>query len=182
LIRDPSRTELGAQHAFQVFKLPPLGPKPQKVVVRRFNLPIGFSVDSYEVHLYVDDRELATSLSKNRVEVTEGEALQFLILQHMQRNKSASREAQVADEMRPEWPRVELARDWENIVVTVHITPDGTVEDSNVSGAIDSPLTEELHAALLKVRFLPALAIGEPVPSTGSFALGELFRSPTHKL
>lgn len=181
-LRNPISPELGAQHAFQVFRLPALGPNPRKVVIRRFGLPLGFTVDSYQVFVYVDGVELATSLSKNRVEVTESEALQFLILQHTQRNKSASREAQVADELRPEWPRGELASDWENIVVTLHITPEGTVEDSKVSGAINSPLTEGLHAALLKIRFLPALAVGEPVPSTASFALGELFRSPTQRL
>jgi hypothetical protein len=116
------------------------------------------------------------------VEVTKAEALQFLILQHMQRNKGASQEPEVAKALRPEWPRAELARDWENITVNLHIGSDGKVEDTTVAGGISSPLTEELASAVREVLFLPALVIGEPTASSGTFALGELFKKPTQRL
>jgi hypothetical protein len=174
-IRQPAHPELGKQHAFQVFQLPAIGPKPRKISVTRFRLPRGFQIDAYEVHIYVDDGELVTNTSRNRVKVTKTEALQFLIMQHTHRNKGASQEPLVLKELRPEWPRPELARDWENISVTLHITPEGTVEKSSVAGGISSPLTEELSTAVREVVFLPALAVGEPVSGTASFALGELF-------
>lgn len=181
-IHEPLHPELGKQHAFQVFDLPDIGPKPRKVSVTRLRLPRGFMIDSYEVHVYVADTELATNTSRNRVEVTKAEALQFLILQHTHRNKGASLDPQVVQELRPEWPRAKLAGDWEHITVNLRITPEGMVEETNVAGGISNPLTDELSAAVRDVVFLPALAVGKPVPGTGRFALGELFRAPLEKL
>lgn len=182
VIHDPSNPELEALHAFQVFKLPDLDAKPRKVVARRFRLPVGFTVDSYEVHVYVDGEELATNRSQNRVEVTKEEALQFLIFRYKQENKGASLEPQVAQELRPEWPRAEFAPEWENITVNLSVTSEGKVEETNVAGTIGSALDDELDAAVRKVLFLPALIAGEPIPSTATFALGELFRTPERQL
>lgn len=177
-LQDPSRTELGVQHTYQVFRLPEMDSKPRKVIVRRFGLPMGFSVDSYEIHLYSDGMELATNESKNRVEVTADEALQFLILRHMQNNKGANQPPQVAAELRPAWPNAELVAAWENILVTLEITPEGTVDETEVAGTISNALSNELASIVRDVRFLPALVSGQPVAGRGTFSLGELFRTP----
>jgi hypothetical protein len=151
-------------------------------MVRRFRLPPEFTVDTYNVFVYSGSEELATNVSPNRAEVSEDEALQFLILRHMQRNKGASLEPQIARELRPNWPRAELAPDWENTKVTLHITSDGKVDETGVARTIGSALNAELAAAVQKMLFLPALTAGKPVSSSRTFALGELFQTPLREM
>ncbi len=180
LLQDSARSQESSM-ALHVFRMRSLDATPRKVVVRRFGLPPGFHVASYDVHVYVEGQELATTTSPSRVEVTDDEAHQFLILRHMQSHPGATLPPQVAADLKPEWPDAALAAQWSNATVTVSLTEQGTVAKVDAGAAIASPLPASVLHAVSEIRFLPALVKGRPAASSGAFALGELFQAPRRR-
>lgn len=176
-IRDPRQTEATLQ-ALKIFRLRELTPQPRRTVVWIQDVPPGFIVESYEVHIYADGRELATNLSSNRVELTADEAHQYLILRHTHLNRGATIPAQVLVELAPSAAAAGLVAGQEGTLVNFRITADGKVAHMDGDAAIPIPLSPRLQAAVREVRFLPALVAGQPAASTGTFALGELFLAP----
>lgn len=174
--RESSQPGALVGNAMKMFRVRQLDAKPRKVVVRQYGLPPGYVVDSFQIHLYANGQELAANTSPNRVEVTEAEAHQFLILRHVQLHPGATLPAQVARELQRERPAVVAGRGLEEMLVNLDVTADGTVASVRSDGAITAPLTDVMLAELRKVRFLPALVNGRPVASPGTFAVRELFR------
>jgi hypothetical protein len=182
-LRYRESTQPGATllHAMKLFRLRKLDAKPRKVVVRQFGLRPGFSVESFQVHLYAEGRELATNLSPNRVDVTEDEAHQFLILRHVHRHAAASLPVQIAPELLRPAPPALADGGVAALLVNVEVDVDGRVT-AVVPGAVDSgAVGAELLDELRRVRFLPALLNGRPVAGRGAFAVGELFRGGTER-
>lgn len=160
--------------AVKFFPLRRITPKPQKFVFTQYGLPLGFTIDSYELHVYMNGAELATSLSSNRVEVTASEAHQVLVLRHLADNRSASLPIQTVPELlSPELRRVippeQLGR-----TVNLDVDAGGRVTAVRLTPAETPENDPAIEAALRDVLFLPALLNGEAVASTGSFALSEL--------
>ncbi len=176
-IRDPQQPELTRQ-GLKVFRLRELTPQPRKTTVGIYDLPPGFTVESYQVHIYADGEELATNLSPNRVELTADEAHQYLIMRHAHLHPGATLPAQVLADRALRAAPSELIAGQENTLVNLSITAEGQVDQIEGDAAISVPLSPQLQAALREVRFLPALVDGQPAASTGTFALGELFLSP----
>jgi hypothetical protein len=173
IVRLPGTPGAKAQ-SLRMFRLRDLGPDPRKVIVRILDLPAGFAVESHEVHIYADGRELATNLSTSRVELTPDEALAFLILRHAQVNAGATIPASVAVELRD--PAPALTANGPSRLVDLVIGEDGVVRDVRFADLDAGRASADLTAAVRGVRFLPALVNGRPVESSGRFTLGELFR------
>lgn len=176
LIRPPAPANGELLQALKVFRLPDLDARPRKIVVRRLDMPVGAKVESFDVHIYANGRELASNTSRNRVDVSDDEALQFLILRHMQGHAKETLPAEVAQELRPGWPGV-ISKDATKLTVDVGIDAEGKVSAVSLGVAATTPSAAELERAVRNVRFLPALLNGKPAPSSGTFALGELFRA-----
>jgi hypothetical protein len=176
--RESARAGAPVGHAMKLFRLRKLEAKPRKVVVRQFGLPPGFVVDSYQIHLYAGGSELATNQSANRVNVTEDEAHQFLILRHTQLNPGATLPAQIAREILRDAPPAMVRGQLKGVVVDFNITADGKVAEVTSGIPLSGPSAAEIVEALRAVRFLPALVNGKPSASRGTFAIGELFFAP----
>jgi hypothetical protein len=176
-IHPPGQPEVTVQ-ALKTFRLRELTAKPRKFMVRIFDLPPGYTVESYQVHVYADGNELATNLSSNRVELTADEAHQYLIMRHAHLNRAATLPAQVLADLAPRAAPSGLIAGQESMLVNLGITAEGRVDQVGGDAAISATLSPQLQAALREVRFLPALVDGQPAASTGTFALGELFLSP----
>jgi hypothetical protein len=174
IVRDPQDEGTTAQ-ALKVFRLRELTPNPRKVVVRLFGLPPGFAVDSYQVHVYAGGHELATSLSPNRVALTLDEAHQFLVLRHLQVHKGGRIPAEIVPDFRPSANGL-VTPGQESVTVELSITAEGRVAQVASASTDLAQRSPELESALRDLRFFPALLEGNPVASTGVFALGELFR------
>jgi hypothetical protein len=175
--RESSQPSALVGNAMKMFRLRKLDAKPRKVVIRQFGLPPGFVVDSYQIHIYADGRELAANTSQNRVEVTEDEAHQFLILRHAQLHATATMPAQVARDLQGDVPPVIARAGLDSMVVDFGVAADGKVSEVRPSAALSGASAVEIMEELRRVRFLPALDKGRPVDSHGTFAVGELFRS-----
>lgn len=162
------------QQLLKLFRLRAVDATRRKVIVRALGLPPGAKVESFEVHVYVDGEELATNTSRNRVEITADEAHQFLVLRHLQRHRGETLPAQVADPLRSNVPA--LVAEHAAALVTLGIDAAGKVSGVIVGSIAAERLPAEIESAVQGARLLPALVDGQPVASTGTFALSELFR------
>ena len=152
-----------------------LGPKSRRFTVVVKDLPQGFAVESYAVHILVKGREIPTNLSKNSVSVTEDEAHQFLILQYLQQNRKSSLPVAVIPELLPAGLRTLVGADQMNATVDLTINREGHVTAIQATG-IPTALSPELETAVRRVRFFPALVAGTATDGRGTFALSELAR------
>lgn len=155
------------------FGLPDLGPKPIKIYFHNEGLPRGFTLDNYAIHIYTNGRELATNLSKNRVELTLDEIHQFLVLKYGTENSGGNAPVGIATELLENELRAIVPPDQLNRAVDVVVNEQGratkvTLEDTGWSSA-DAYLTN----VLLETRYLPALRSHKPVTDTGRFVLSE---------
>jgi hypothetical protein len=177
IVRDP----INPRHPtpfIKFFELRPLETKPRRVTVVVPNLPQGFAVEGYAVHIFAKGRELPTTVSKNQVEVSATEAHQFLVLQYLQHHHQDNLPvAIIPDMLPPELPAL-IAGDQTQPHATVDlaIDHDGRVTAVQQTSGIATTLSPELEAALREVRFLPALVNGNPVDGRGTFALSEFIR------
>lgn len=173
VLQDVAQPTAARQQLLKMFRLRTLDATPRKVIVRSLGLPPGATVESFEVYVYADGEELATNLSRNRIEVTADEAHQFVILRHMQRHKGETLPAQIPGDLQAKAPASVAAH--AAALLTLGITAEGKVSDVKVVSIASESLPAELESAVRGARFLPALVNGQPVDSTGSFAVSELF-------
>ncbi len=155
--------------------LPELGPKERKLGVWVRGLPSGYTLDAYELHFFIGNRELATTVSRNRFEVTKSEAHQFLILRYVTEHKLATAPAAIVSELVPAELRDLVRDDWKSWTVDFTIDADGNVTHLAFAGG-QPPPSADLEETLRTLRFYPALVHGVPTASEGTFALSEFLR------
>jgi hypothetical protein len=129
-------------------------------------------MESYDVHIFAGTRELATNLSKNRLQLGIEEAHQFFLLNHTLENAGADRPPRLISELVPPEFRSLLNGTEPEINVELAIDRHGRVTQVATTGGAPA-LSPELEAALRRTLFLPALKAGVPVDSSGTFALSE---------
>jgi hypothetical protein len=137
-------------------------------------LPPGFAVESALMHIYANGQEYPTNLSRNRVEVTEDEAHEFLILQHIQNHRQDSLPAQLIPELVPSRLPGLIAREQRDALIEVTINRHGRVADLAPGPGATPDLVLQLGAELRRVRFLPALVHGAAMDGMETLALSEL--------
>lgn len=159
-------------YAFE--ELPTLGPKPRRVTIGHGRLPVGFNVDDYEIHIYADERELATNLSRNRLEVTRLEAHQFLTLQRSLRFRHRDAPAEVVQALLPSRNSAEIPASAAQRSAEVDIGADGLVTAVRLAPGGSAEEDSRLEALIRSTLFYPTLRAGKPVESTLAFPLAEL--------
>jgi hypothetical protein len=137
----------------------------KKVTVYHGGFPPGYIIENCEVHIYQAGQELATSLSRKRVELTDDEALQFRIIEYVGANKDRTLPAAPAAAL-PDGVRASLTPAQLSESCFVRVAKDGSVTGVYRDAAGEKPLRDSvLESALKLLRFKPALESGKPVES-----------------
>jgi hypothetical protein len=125
--------------------------------------PKGFALGKYEVHLYDGGREVPTSLSENRMAITQGEAYMYTGFQYLSDHKGQSLAAAPIAESAPTHLREDFDTSELNRSVRVRLSKQGEVVGFDAGGAGEIP--PAARAVWQRLRFYPALENGKPVPS-----------------
>jgi hypothetical protein len=164
-----------ARVRFQSIKfepLPPIGPTPRRITIMRAGLQPGFSVDSYDVHIYANGRELATNRSARRTLVSREEACAYLVFTHVERNRALGTNdtVQIIPELLPPALGGLIPADRGIVPVDVEVGIDGHVETLSLGAGYSEP---QLETALRAVRFYPAVRGGKATRDRGTFLLSD---------
>ncbi|HEY5552898.1 MAG TPA: hypothetical protein VIK52_13480, partial [Opitutaceae bacterium] len=146
----------------------------KNVTVFQGGMPPGYIIESTEVHLYERGQELATNLSRKRVELTDDEALEFQIIEYVGANKGRTLPASpVVGTVSPAG-RASLTPAQLGKRCYVRVAKDGRVAAVFRDAAGKKPLDDPaLESALKTLRFNPALEAGKPVESIVAINLGQ---------
>ncbi len=82
--RKPMRLLIYAQN------LPVIDRRPQAVHLFRGGFPRGYQLVNFQIHLYNEGREIATSAASNQVGMTKDEAFQYSVVNYVIRNRDRS--------------------------------------------------------------------------------------------
>jgi len=159
--------------SIRFFAVPDLKAKPTKMFFLHENLPAGFKLDRYEIHLYSDGEEIATNLSNNRVELTRNEIHQFLILKYVSEQNGGEAPVAIAVEVLDNDLRNHVPAEQMNRAVDVTVDANGRVTALKLEPANWSGPDAHIGAVLREVRFLPAVRKGKPVAESARFVLSE---------
>ncbi|HUG12047.1 MAG TPA: hypothetical protein VMM36_13590 [Opitutaceae bacterium] len=156
-------------------KLDPIGTRPEKIYINQGGLPIGYSLEDYQVRIYNHGREMPTSHSPKRVDLTRDEALQFIVIEHLAANKDASVPAAPVFGEAPADLKTRVAAGdftqpyYVKVDATGHSL--GTFTDKECKRAAADPYVESVVSSVL---FAPALEKGEPVEGVARVELAAL--------
>lgn len=166
-----SPTEL--HNRVYVDRLPSLDGKPHKVKIYERDYPVGFQLRGYTLSVYSNGQEVATNMSRNRVDLTADEAYQYVALDYLASHKgethppaailmtSRSRLRAVADPAAFRQP------------VFVSVDQNGNVVSVSASDTGAQPVPTSIANALQDFRFVPALNKGAPVAGRAKIVLAE---------
>ena len=144
-----------------------------KVNIYQGGLPPGYILENCEVHLYDNGDELATSLSRKRVPLTDEEAFEYRIIEYVGANKGRTLAAVPAMVELTSEARATLTPAQLDENCYVRVAKDGRVTGVFRDAAGKQPLQDvPLESALRTVRFKPALQTGKPVESIVLIKLG----------
>ncbi len=155
--------------------LKPVGRTPTEVQVEQGGFPPGFELQEFQIHLYDQGEEIVTNLSPKRVDLTTGEARQYVLAEYIGSHKGATLPAAPAMGHLPEDFPQRLAKGDLREVVYVKVAADGrpleSFRDRACSQKFDDPYVNDVVARLF---FKPALAEGRPVESVTALDLSKL--------
>ncbi len=143
----------------------------RKIYVYTGGLPLGYQLDSCEVHIYNHNEELATNLSRKRVPLTDAEALDFRVIEYVGANKGHTLPAALF----PTRMRDSITPAQRDGTYYVRVGRDGRVSAAFHDATGKQPLEDaEFESVLQKLRFKPALEAGKPVETIVPINLGQL--------
>lgn len=146
-----------------------------KVAVLQGGMPPGFAIEQCEVHIYDAGEELATNLSRKRVDLTEQEAMDYRIFEHIGMNKNRTLPAELATTSLDGKTRFSLTKTQLEQTAYARVDPSGTVIAVFADEAGRKLVEDEALAATIRnLRFKPALQAGKPVESTAAINLSAL--------
>lgn len=155
-------------------ELPAVDATPRRVHLLRSGLPPGYELERYSLHLYEGTREIATTASAQRLELTTEEAFHYALVEHLAQLRSATQPPQPARDFWPAGLTARLQEENRNRFVWIGVDRVGRAagvfhdEDGRL------PVTDpDILEILPELRFLPALARGKAVPGVCRTNLGE---------
>ena len=156
-------------------KLDPFDSTPQKIFINQGGLPVGYSLEDYQVRLYSRGRELPTSVSPNSVGLSRDEARQYVLIEHLAANKDATMPAlpvfgQAPADLKARLAAGEFARPY-FVKVDADGNALGTFTDEKCTDAAADPYVSEFVGSVL---FVPALENGKPVSGVARLQFGAL--------
>ena len=150
-----------------------IGPQPRKILHLQTGIKPGAEIIEVKTHLFSNGKELATNLSEKRFELTNEEALQYLMLDHVANHRGQSIEAKPVWELAPnELKAAENPRSLD-FPVTVKVDAEGNLV--GIDGG-DLIVPEPIVETIKGLTFLPALQEGTPIASTTTVNLADYFR------
>jgi hypothetical protein len=156
-------------------KLPDIDEHPRTITVRRGGFPPGYHIDSYQLRLYTDTREIATTVSPKQVALTTDEAFQYSVIQHVTSNRNETEGPVKAAAFWPDDLHSRLNPERLSRTIFVKVGKDGRplgmFEDESCSKPVADP---ELAAVTPELRFFPGLEKGKPTESVAAVRLGTL--------
>ena len=174
VVQDPARPDTHFS-TIRFVPVPQIGPEPREVRLKIARLPVGFTVEQCDLHVFVNGREYATNLSPHRATVDENDAYRFLLLRYLGERASATLPPQIMIELVPPKLAASVPDDQRSLTVDFAIDREGRVVDLKMPAAV-AAVRSELVELLRSVRFYPGLVKGIPVESGGTFALSEFIR------
>lgn len=155
--------------------LDPIGPEPKFIRIREGGMPVGFKYLRHEVHLYNRGKEVATSESSKRVELTADEARQYLLIDHLATHKDATLPPQPVAGSVPASVKSRLGPDQLQRTCYARVSKEGLLLGVYADEGVSLPLADEgLAAAFSAVLFKPALAQGKPMEGVVRVRLADL--------
>jgi hypothetical protein len=155
--------------------LDPIGPDRKYIRIREGGMPKGFTYVDCEVHIFNRGEEVATNLSPKRVELTRGEAKEYLVIEHLSTNKGATVPAVAVPGTLPRGRRQALSLDQLNRLCYAKIADDGSLLGVYLDEGCQQPLEDAgTQAAFGDVFFKPALEKGKPVGGVVRCTLGAI--------
>lgn len=155
--------------------LDPIGPDPKYIRIREGGMPVGFKYLRHEVHIYNRGKEVATSESSKRVELSADEARQYLLIEHLAANKDATLPPQPVVGSLPMTVRNRLSPDQLNRVCYAKVSKEGLLLGLYADESASLPLADEMLAeAFADALFKPAVAKGKPMDGLVRVRLAEL--------
>jgi hypothetical protein len=152
-----------------------IGPRSKYIRVRKGGMPQGFKFLKCDVHIFNRGKEVANNASPKRVELTRGEAQEYLVIEHMGANKNTTVPASVVPGTMPPVRLKDLTLDQLNRTYYAKVGPDGAVlglyTDESCHLKIDNDAT---LAVVSEAFFKPALVKGKPVEGVARVRLGEI--------
>jgi hypothetical protein len=155
--------------------LNPIDSHPQRVHFVEEGFPFDYELVEFQMHIYNNGAEVATSLSADRVDLTRDEAFEYVKMEYIDAHHGATLPPIPAMGKLPsELPRRLAAGDYTNTFY-VRVSRDGlgaqSFADRGCKKKIDDPF---LDSVVTKLRFKPALALGKPVEGIAEVNLGKL--------
>ena len=155
--------------------LDPIGAEPKYIRIREGGLPVGFKYLRHEVHIYNRGREVATSESSKRVELSADEARQYLLIEHLAAHKDATLPPQPVAGSLPATVRQKLSAEQLNRPCYAKISKEGLLLGVFADEGVSLPLADDaLVAAFSGAIFKPALAQGKPMSGVARVRLADL--------
>ena len=155
--------------------LPPISREARKVHVEQGGFPLGFELQDFQVHLYNQGEEIATTVAPKRVALTREEAFQYVMVEYVSSHKGATLPAAPAMGRLPADLRSRLASGQLTQTYYVKVAKDGKAteifSDESCAHKLEDPY---LESVVKNLRFKPALEKGRPVEGVASLKLGQL--------
>ncbi len=146
--------------------------KPRQIKVIKDGLPKEFKVLDVKIHIYRNGQELVTDKSENQFALTREEALEYLALDRVSKNRGKSLAPEPAWSLAPPELFGSAKADAFDFPMTVEVDETGKV--TKIDPTIVVP--ENVVALVTKLPFFPGLEDGIAVASTTQVNLATFFR------
>ena len=153
-----------------------LGPKPRQLKMQQTGLPEGFMLSRVGVHLYADGQELATNVSEQRVDLTEDDALRYLVLCYVAEHSKATVAATPLRIAVPPDLGSQLPAGQTESPLFVTVGPDGVVQSVSTALGQTVAASPAIDSVVRRFRYNPALEAGKPVTSVVTVKLADYLR------
>lgn len=151
-----------------------IGEKPARVMITQGGLPVGLVVERHEIHVYAHGRELASNVSKRRVDVTSADARDFALTQFKMAHPRATVPPAPAPDFVARAVGALIASGHGSQTVDVDIDLQGNATACRVVAPTSGEDTARIETAIRESWFFAALERGQPIASRATFQLNEL--------
>jgi hypothetical protein len=155
--------------------LDPIYKQPGNVHFTEEGFPFNYELVDFQLHIYDRGVEIATNLAAKRVELTRDEAFEYVKLEYVGAHRSDTLPAAPAMGRLPAELPNRLAAGKYAGTFFVKVSKDGLADEAFADAACSRKIEDPFLETVVKsIRFMPALAHGEPVEGTAAVNLGKL--------
>lgn len=146
---------------------------PKKITILQPGLPSNFVIKQSTIHVFNHGEEFATNQSEKHYELTVGEAVEFVRLDHQGSHRRETVPAKPVWPLAPEILHASTDSRAFDFPVTVKISAKGELESIEGNELI---LPDIVRHTVEQLTFLPALENGQPSASTLTFNPADFFK------